>query len=345
MKKAIVIILMLLLLGGCVTFGILWMNRGKEVEAANAQNAALQMQIANIQNQHQEEKIETVGVYKFKNNIPTGAEITAEDVELVYVAAASYTESFLKDVEKLPAMAARPCYANTIVESNDLSYDSYVVDKKFTRELTFESMPVGLQSGEFVDIRLAMPNGEIYNVMSHLYLEYVAGSTIMFKVSEEEWMIIDSALRDNAVYPSTTHLFLVRYLDPGADTSIAFYPVSTELATFLTFSPNIKDTTRLINPSLRNHIDEVLTLYSTDANSAVASAYISALKSQLGSSSAVNDAIIDANTDPETEEYKAPDFLYQDGSSIVDQDAFTDKVDDAIGDLEDSIADFEQAIQ
>lgn len=345
MKKAIVIIFMLLFLGGSITFAILWMNRGKEIEAAKAQNEALQMQIVNIQNQHQEQNIETIAVYKFKRSIPTGAEITAEDVELVNIAAASYTDSFVKDVNVLPALAARPCYEGTMVETNDLSYDSYVVDKKFTRELTFESIPVGLQSGEYVDIRMAMPNGEIYNVMSHLYLEYVVDNTVMFKVSEEEWMIIDSALRDNAVYQNTTALFLVRYLDPGADTSIAFYPVSTELATFLTFSPNINDTTRLINPSLRNHIDEVLTLYSTDANASVASAYISAFKSQLASSDTVYSSIIDDNTDPETEEYKSPSFLHQDGSSIVNQDAFTDKVDDAIGSIEEDLADFEQAIQ
>ena len=77
---------------------------------------------------------------------------------------------------------------------------------------------------------------------------------------------------------------------------------------------------------------------------AVASAYISAFKSQLSSSSTVYDDIIDKNTDPETEEYKAPGFLHQDGSSIVNQDAFTDKVDDAIGSLEETLADFEQSI-
>lgn len=344
MKKVLIILLIVALVGTAGFLGYSLSKKNKDIEARDGQISMLQMQMANIQQEHQEQKIETVGIYRFKDNIPTGAEITEESVELVYVAAATYTDSFVKDVSVLPAIAARPCYAGTMVESNDLAYDPYVVDKKFTRELQFESLPVGLKSGEYVDIRYALPNGETVVVMGHLYCDFVGNNSISFKVSEEEWMLIDSAIRDFSVYSDVSLLYLVRYLDPGADTSVAFYPIATDLATFVTFNPNINDTTRLINPSLRNHIDEVLTLYSTNDNRSVASAYISGLANQFGTRMTITEEINRLYTDPETGEYKEPDFLTEDGSSIVNKDAFTDKVDDAIDNLEGTLADFEQAI-
>ena len=316
-----------------------------DTKTLKEQNQNLQNKIVSIQNTYQQTTIEQTAVYKYKNNIPTGAEITEDNVEMVYIAAATYTDAFVTDLGKLPAMASRPCYAGSIVNENDLSYDNYIVDKKFTRELTFTSVPLGLQAGDFIDIRMAMPNGETYTVLTHIKCEYVKSTTISIKVSEEEWILIDSMIHDNATYGSATLFYMVRYLDPGADNSVAFYPISNELATFVAFNPNVKDTTRLINPSLRSHIDEVLTLYTTSQNESVANAYISGLKAQFNAQLALQESMINDNTDKETGKVTMEDFLFEDGSSIVNQDAFTDKVDDAIDSINGALADFEQKIE
>ena len=147
------------------------------------------------------------------------------------------------------------------------------------------------------------------------------------------------------LYTGYTLLYMVRYLDPGADSSIAFYPISTDLATFVQFSPNIKDPTRLINPTLRNHIDEVLTLYTTSQNSGVATAYISGLQAQFSAQLSLSGQYNAEYTDKETGELELEDFLVNKGESIVGSDAFDEKVDDAMSELEDALASFEQDIK
>lgn len=340
--KIIGVVLLILVAG---LLGFFTFKYKKDADALSVQNQGLQSQIVNIQTQHQQTVIEKKTVYKFGASIPTGAEITEEHIIPVEIAAATYTDAYVTDLSKLPAYAARPCYEGSIVETNDLAYDEYVVDKKFTRELSFTSLPLGLQVGDFIDIRFALPNGETYNVMTHIKCEYIQDSTISIKVSEEEWVLLDSVLHDASTWKQYTLVYLVRYLDPGADTSVAFYPINNELATFVKFNPNIKDTTRLINPSLRKHVDEVLTLYTTTQNSSVASAYISELKTHFNAQLSMHNSMMADKTDEETGDVKLDGFLFEDGSSIVDMDAFTEKVDDAIDSISGSLADFEQKIE
>ena len=343
--KVLKIIGVLLLVAGCGVLGFFAYKLNGDKKDLEANNAALQMQMSQMQNNHVEQKIETKTVYRLKVGIPSGAEITEADVEAVEIAAATYTDAFLTDLSMLPALSMKTLLKGSIVESSDLTYEAYVVDKKFTREIAFQNLPMGLRVGDYIDIRFALPNGENYNVLSHIKVEYMNGSTISIRVSEEEWMILDAVMHDATVYSNYTLLYMVRYLDPGADSSIAFYPISTDLATFVQFSPNIKDTTRLINPSLRNHIDEVLVLYTTNQNASIASAYISGLRTQFAAQVSLNAAYTSQYLDKDTGELELQDFLTGKGDSIVNDDAFTDKVDDALGSLEDSLASFETDIQ
>lgn len=96
---------------------------------------------------------------------------------------------------------------------------------------------------------------------------------------------------------------------------------------------------------MRKHIDEVLTLYTTTQNSSVASAYISELKTHFNAQLAMHNSMMADKTDEETGDVKLDSFLFEDGSSVVDMDAFTEKVDDAIDSISGSLADFEQKIE
>lgn len=343
--KALKIIGVIILFAAIGVLGFFLYRFNNDKKVLEAEKQGLIGQMNQMQSSFAETKVDTKTIYKYVRNIPSGAEITVDDVAEVEVAAVTYTDAFLTDLSKLPALAMRNCVEGSFVESTYLTYEEYVVDKKFTRELTFENFPMGLKAGDYIDIRFALPNGETYNVLAHIKIEYMNGSTISIRVSEEEWMILDAVMHDAMVYNSTTLLYMVRYLDPGADSGISFYPISTDLATFVEFSPNIKDTTRLINPSLRNHIDEVLNLYSSSQNISVATAYIAGLRTQFAAQISLAQQYIGENTDEETGEVKLDGFLTNKGESITNSDAFYEVVDGALSDLEGTLADFEQAIE
>ena len=343
--KVFKVLLVVLLCIGCGVLGFFVFRIKKANTELDAQNQALIIQMSNMQTQHQSEVIDTIQVFRYKSNIRSGAYITEDDVEPVQIAAATYTDAFIRTVNDLPAYAAKNLSKDTIVQKADFTYDEYVSDKKFTKELSFTSLPLGLQVGDYVDIRILLPNGESYVVLNHIRVEAIESTSISIKVSEEEVALVTGMIMDQAVYNSYVLFYLERYLDPGADNSIAFYPVCNELAEFYKFNPNIHDLTRIVNPTLRAHMDEVLTLYTTNQNASVSSAFISAMKSQYQAQLSMSQMYVQERKDPETGEVAYDEFLFTKDNSAYDINAFVDKVNDAISGIDKNLQDFEQSIE
>ena len=190
-----------------------------------------------------------------------------------------------------------------------------------------------------------MPNGEDYTILNHKRIERLFNTTITFFVSEEENMLINSAIADEAQYSGSVLIYLTKYLEPGNDNTVAFYPVSHYVENFIKFNVNIQDTTRLINPTLRDHIDEVLILYTDSDNLAASQAFISALSAQYSAQLAMQADWIEQNTD-ENGVFNAGDNVSQVGTTetVDDTGSFDQQVGDAMDSLEDDLEDLD-AIQ
>lgn len=299
MKKVIIILLFLLTAGGGVGSTLYFRN---QVKVQQEQNAQLVAQSAQVQ-----QKLNAIGsmttVYQVGTRVYSGKQILETDLVPVSVPASTLFESSITDKNELIGKFYKVDINPGTILSKDMLMkedDEGLTKKKFTRTINFTSLPVGLVEGDYIDLRMMLPNGEEFVVFNHAFVKKIFETTILLDISEEENVIIHSMLQDEANYKGYVLFYLMKYLEPGNDTdTIAFYPIQHEMENFVRFNPNIDDVTRCINTSLRDHIDEVLLTYTAGENASIAKSFISGLSSQYSAQLAMHQDLIDKNTDEE----------------------------------------------
>lgn len=347
MWKKILIVVAFLITIGLGLFGTFHFKKKNEEQLAI--NSTLQIQNAQIQSE-----LSAIGtmttVYQVGTKVFASKEINAGDLVPVSVPATAVGSNTVIDLSQIKGK----CYKIDINPGTILTTDMFMVKddsmlvKKFTRELTLTALPLGLQQGEYIDIRLLLPNGEEYIVFSHLKVDMISGTNISFKVSEEESYILNSMLQDLAVYGSATAFYATRYLEPGLHTdTVAFYPVQSEMEDWIRWNPNIDDPTRCINESLRDHIDDVLIQYTASGNASIAAAFMSNIRSSISAGGEIHDTWLESVTDDDGNVHG----IYGDGSdtsvNVKEETAggsdssFEQQVGEAMDDLEQGLEDLE----
>lgn len=339
MKKVLIIIAFIIVIGAGVG-GTLYFYKQNQNQIE--QNAQLVQQNAQVQSQ-----LNAIGAmttaYEVVTKCYSGNQIKETDLIQVSVPVSTTNTYSITDKAMLVGKYYRiDVNPGTILSADMLMAEPEDVHYKFTRELTVTSLPVTTVKGDYVDIRMILPNGEELVVFAHKRIEDLYECTMTFYMSEEENLILNSALQEYGNYSSYVLLYVTKYLEPGNDTdTIAFYPVQHEMENMVKFNPNIVDKTRCINESMRDHIDKVLLIYTDDDNAAVSSTFISSLSSQFASQLAMHQNWVDEHTGENGELVVEGEGASGTGDGSVD---FDQQVGQAYEDLEQGLGDLE-AIQ
>lgn len=335
MKKVIIAILVVLLVGAGVAGTIYFYIQNKNQISANeqlaAQNASVQAQLNAIG--------AMVEVYEVNKNVYSGGEILQSDLIAVSIPASTLADSSVTDINLLLGRHYRVnIKPGTILSLDMLMDEDEDTSIKYPYELTLQSIPVSTVPGDYVDLRMIIPNGEEYVVLNHKRVERLYNTTLTINVSEEEIALINAMLHDLGTYQNGCIAYVTKFLEPGNMNTIAFYPVQADMENLIRFNPNIEDVTRCINSTLRAHIDEVFLVYTDSANQNVANNYISNIRTQLSGQLNAQQLWIAEHTNEEGE------FVGENGENSDDNLTFDQNVGEAIDGLENSITDLE-AIQ
>lgn len=299
MKKVLTILGILILVAGC-GFGI-WgtLKFRKDYNAQLQQNNSLVSQ--NAQVQAQIDAIGAMGVaYQVKTPKLSGEEIKAEDLKEVSVPVSINGDATITNIEDLVGKHYRvDTTTGTILTKDLLMAEDQAIAPKFPREISFPSLPVKLEVGDYVDVKFLIANGEEYVVLPHIEVEAIAGTILSFEVTEEENQLINSLIMDISQYPQACMTYVDLYLEPGNAQSTAFYPVQADMEQFIIFNPNIEDKTRCINTTMRAHIDKQLILYSSGNNNSTASNFISGMQQQLSAQLQMRNEYLQAKSQAE----------------------------------------------
>ena len=147
--------------------------------------------------------------------------------------------------------------ANTVLTSSLVSRTEDIVSNDLRKEeYNVISLPVDLAPGEYVDVRLMLPTGQNYIVVSKKKVEipnvngqYLA-DTIQMNLTEEEIMIMSSAIVENFNIKGSK-LYATRYTEAGVQEAAAmtYYP-NNEVQDAIQNDPNI--VIRAIQSILKN---------------------------------------------------------------------------------------------
>lgn len=180
-------------------------------------------------------------------------------------------------LSEVPLIAKVDMKANTVLTRELVSQsDDVNTDDVRVQEFNMVTLPSTLETGDFIDIRLRMPNGTDYIVVSkkEVSIPDIAGipsaDTIQVNMSEDEILTMSNAIVE-AYIMKGSELYATKYTEPGnQEKSKTTYPVSKETMDLINSDENIVEKAKQalwsryntdqrngnVNNNLNNYSDE-----------------------------------------------------------------------------------------
>lgn len=208
-------------------------------------------QLTKIQEEKQKLESQFVNVYVLNSDVKSGATVDS---------------SYLTPVKALKTAiptgtvdAATIGGATQVTAKIDLSKGSVITQSMVnidtdqirndirSQEYNSIILPVDLQAGEYIDVRLTLPNGQDYIVVSKKVVEIpeyngtLATDTIKIKLSEEETLLLSNAIVESYKIKGSK-LYANKYVEAGIQQAATpTYVPSGEVASLISKDPNIVD--------------------------------------------------------------------------------------------------------
>ena len=166
----------------------------------------------------------------------------------------------IKTIEATPDVApasALTMLGNDIVAKVDLKAGTVLTDELVTasgeeitsdlrqQEYNMILLPTEIQSGDYIDVRLMLPSGLDYIVLSKktVSIPMINGAdsedTIYLNMSEDETLIMNNAIVESWKIAGSK-LYAVKYIEPGMqDAAIQNYPINSEILKLISTDKNI----------------------------------------------------------------------------------------------------------
>ena len=191
--------------------------------------------------------------------------ISEEDLDYIEIPAYLITDHMMTDakdvVGKITKIDLKP---GAIFEDTMLmDYEIHADDRELDIVLT--EMPIGLEPGDYVDLRVSFPLGEDFVCMVKKRVAGINSNTVKLIVNEEDVHHYESVKADMALYTSTK-LYTTKYIEFGLQPAAStYYPVTNEVMKTLIQDPNINTEDWKQNVDARYELEmELSDLYIID---------------------------------------------------------------------------------
>ena len=186
-------------------------------------------------------------VYVVSRDIKSGESISTSDLKTITVTKdaipsnvadiANITEETIAKIELKSGMILT---SNMLDETNTQTTNDLRIQEYNTVEL-----PTQIENDDYIDIRLRLPNGTDYIVVSKKKVEIpqINGTdslnTIRINVAEQEILLMSNAIVESYLVPGSK-LYVTKYTEPGMQESATpTYLPSSEVITLMNTDPNI----------------------------------------------------------------------------------------------------------
>lgn len=271
MKKVLIALLIILALGGCGVASYGCYHFYQEYTQIKGEKEVLVTQNAQLQS-----SIDAIGpittAYTVAAEVYTGKAIQESDLTAITIPQSSLvtgeTVLDLSDiVGKYWKVDVKP--GTTVTKS--VIMESDLVEPVYEQDMTFDMLPLGIEVGDYVDIKISLPYGQTFYVMAHKRIEelVIENYTVKMYMTATELEIWESAMVDYALYKSYgMKLWVSKYVEPGLQDEVkTYYPVRNEIADLVKISPNIQDYSVCVSDSVRKVFDAWVSNVTTEEGS------------------------------------------------------------------------------
>ena len=250
-----VILIVLLILSWVATGVFFYMYKGD----VDSQLAAKDSEIASL-NDSLTAIGELVPAYTVGADVPSGKKI--EETDLVQIdVPVSMATNLVQDMEELVGKHFRLNMTAGSVLTTDCVYEEVITSDMRYYDVVLDQLPIGLQLGEYVDIRIKYGTGADFVGIAHRQVAQINGNVIKLILTEEDIHMYSDMLMDNIVYnesfkspldlnddgklndtvdPVGSILYAVTYVEGGnQEKASSFYAPSTLVQGIMSGDPNI----------------------------------------------------------------------------------------------------------
>ena len=207
----------------------------------------LMYQIINLKKAEQERNATLVNAYVLASDIKSGESITEDNLIYTNVDRQFAPVGDLATISEISdgAISKLNLRKGTILSKSMISTeDTSVTNDTRLQEYNMLVLPTYLEKNEFVDIRLLLPTGQDYIVLSKKQIEDINENTIWLQMSEAETLTMSNAIVE-AYMIQGSMLYATKYIEPGMQKeSNSTYTVSREVLGLINSNANIEDTAR-----------------------------------------------------------------------------------------------------
>ena len=210
------------------------------------------------------------GYYLNKNG--QNVQIQQEEATGKYYITVNGQKSYI-EFNVVPLIAKLDMDANTLITSSMLvKSDSITTSDIREQQYNMIILPRNLFQGNYIDIRLMLPNGQDYIVASKKRIKDATEDTIWIDMSEGETLLMSNAIVENYIVTGSK-LYATTYVEPGnQDQAVQTYIPSGEVINLINSNPNIVDTAKaeLVrkyqeNSNRRQDIQNQINIYTEEA--------------------------------------------------------------------------------
>ena len=182
----------------------------------------------------EKEKEEQEGVltyaYRLKTDVRSGEEITSNMVESVLVTEKAVPTGAFPSKTKTKNSKGKETWVDTVFPSGyksklDLGAGTILSDvlvyegEELTNDVRYVEynmlvLPTTIMEGDYIDIRITLPNGQDLIVVSKKEVKSMIGDTIGLELSEGEILMMESAIVE-AYVMTASKLYAIQYIEPG----------------------------------------------------------------------------------------------------------------------------------
>ncbi len=238
-----------------------------------------------------------------KTTIQAGQTIQDADLTPVELPKDSIPDNFVGSKENITGSSAKVVLnANTLITESLLYREAPTPRDLRNREMSFVQLPVALQQGDAIDIRIQFPTGEDYILLSKKKVLSLTDSMLTVTLDEHEILSLSSAIVD--AYLHKASIYALTYVEPGLQNgAIPTYPANDQVMKLIARDPNIvKQAETFLNKSSRELLEKGLTAMSPQrsldfARSQAAAAAASARPASIDELAGDSETAEDANGD------------------------------------------------
>lgn len=269
-----------------------------------------------------------VTVYTVNTAVKAGDEITQDNIETMKMYSSLLTEQFVTNPDDIMGRYFKIAVNPGTPILYNMAMDEELEDSARDRDIALDRLTVGLEVGDYIDIRMTMPYGDDYVVLPHKRIYAINDNTIKLHLNEYEWNVYQGALIDyflNAEYGCT--IYGDKYIEPGIQNdAVAFYAVPTNIAALLQKNPNIIDKQEAASLNeWRKSIEELLVIFRDNDDTVDADAS----RLNAGRSKLTEGVESDRRTVQEEREEEAAEEAEAAESGGVDDDFWSEDVSTA----------------